>query len=265
MDLEVIVRRPARPGMRPPLLFVHGAWSGAWIWDEHFLGFFAERGWDAHALSLRGHAGSPAPGPLRHVSLGDYVEDVARVAASLPRTPVLVGHSMGGAIVQRYLAAHDAAGAALLCSVPPAGSGRSSLRVARHHPLAFVRANATLSPYALISDVETAHHLISSPAMPLDRFRTQHARLREDSARAFLQMYVPTRAARAHPDRPVLVLGAAEDFLFDERDVRDTAAAFGTTAEIVPGLGHTVMLEPAWAQVAERLAGWLDARWPAHA
>ncbi len=58
MHLEVITRTP-NGGARPtPPLFVHGAYGGAWEWDEHFLPYFAERGWEAHALSLRGHAGS---------------------------------------------------------------------------------------------------------------------------------------------------------------------------------------------------------------
>jgi pimeloyl-ACP methyl ester carboxylesterase len=265
MKLEVVTRWSAEPGSRPPVLCVHGAWSGAWMWDEHFLRFFAERGYDAHALSLRGHGGSPLAGPLRSVRLRDYVDDVALVAASLPRPPVVVGHSMGGAIVQRYLDDHDVAGAALLCSVPPGGTRRSSLRVARHHPAAFLRAHLSLNPYALVAELKTAHHLISSPTMPLDRFRPYHARLRQDSTRAFLEMLVPRHPRGPRSARPVLVLGAAQDFLFDERDVRDTAAAYGTTPEMVPGVGHTVMLEPAWAEVAGRVADWMDAKIPAHA
>ena len=46
-----------------PLLFVHGAWHAAWCWDEHFLGYFADRGYRAVALSFRGHGDSPASKP----------------------------------------------------------------------------------------------------------------------------------------------------------------------------------------------------------
>ena len=40
---------------KTPVLFVHGAWHGAWCGDEHFLDFFADKGYRAVALSLRGH------------------------------------------------------------------------------------------------------------------------------------------------------------------------------------------------------------------
>jgi pimeloyl-ACP methyl ester carboxylesterase len=41
-----------------PLLFLHGALADAWVWDEHFLPSFAAQGYDAHALSFRGHGTS---------------------------------------------------------------------------------------------------------------------------------------------------------------------------------------------------------------
>ena len=41
-SLELISRRPKKTGHATPLLFVHGAFAGAWCWDEHFLSFFAD-------------------------------------------------------------------------------------------------------------------------------------------------------------------------------------------------------------------------------
>jgi len=264
MNVELISRRPATPSNRPPLLFVHGAWSGAWIWEEHFLEYFAARGFDAYAPSLRAHGGSGSERPLRWIPISDFVEDVARVAATLGRPPIIVGHSMGGLIVQHYVRTHEVEGTALLCSVPPGGIARSSLRVARHHPLAMLKVNLTMSLRPLIDHLGIAHHLLSSPSMPLDRFRPYQARLRDDSFRAFMDMLALGLPGKPTTRAPVLVLGAGDDFLFDEHDVRATAAAYGVEAEIIPGLGHTVMLEPAWESVAERLGAWLDAHWPAH-
>ena len=62
MRLEIIARAPAAEPRPTPLLFVHGAWHGAWCWDEHFLGYCARRGYAAVALSLRGHGGSGGRG-----------------------------------------------------------------------------------------------------------------------------------------------------------------------------------------------------------
>lgn len=54
MALEVIRRHPAVANGQPPVLFVHGAWHGGWCWDQGFLEYFAARGWDVYAMSLRG-------------------------------------------------------------------------------------------------------------------------------------------------------------------------------------------------------------------
>ena len=40
--LEIIVRQPEGRQQPHPLLFVHGAYSGAWCWDEYFLPYFAK-------------------------------------------------------------------------------------------------------------------------------------------------------------------------------------------------------------------------------
>jgi pimeloyl-ACP methyl ester carboxylesterase len=101
--LEVIDKGASSEVHSTPLLFVHGAWHAAWCWNEHFLDFFADNGYRALAVSLRGHGNSPTPRPLRKCSITDYVGDVASIADSLSTRPVLIGHSMGGLITQKYL------------------------------------------------------------------------------------------------------------------------------------------------------------------
>ena len=117
MRLEHLTRRGG--GGRPaPLVFVHGAWHGAWCWDEHLMGWFAERGYDCHAVSLRGHGSSDNDRSLRATRLDHYVADLASVVDGLDAAPVLVGHSMGGLVVQRYLEGRDLPGAVLMAPVP---------------------------------------------------------------------------------------------------------------------------------------------------
>jgi len=58
-------------------------------------------------------------------------------------------------------------------------------------------------------------------------------------------------------DIPILVLGAGKDLLVPSGQVHATARALRTDAVIVPDMGHTMMLEPGWEDVAERVEGWL--------
>src|SRR6516164_11750402 len=94
--LEVITALPPlAPPRATPLLFVHGAWHGAWCWAEHFLPYFSAKGYECSALNLRGHGRSSIKGSLRFARIADYVADVEKVAARMPAPPILVGHSMG--------------------------------------------------------------------------------------------------------------------------------------------------------------------------
>src|SRR5215472_3021144 len=99
--LEVIRRGQTTTQHPTTLLFVHGAWHGAWCWDEHFLDYFAQRGYAVVAPSLRKHGGSYGGMRPRGARIGQYVSDVVEVAAQFPTPPVLIGHSMGGLVVQR--------------------------------------------------------------------------------------------------------------------------------------------------------------------
>ncbi|MCK7510983.1 MAG: lysophospholipase [Desulfobacterales bacterium] len=103
MKIELI-RHPAKNGNKStPILFIHGAWHGAWCWEEYFLPYFASKGYDAYALSLRGHGNSEGREGLRWWSISDYVDDVSQIVGQIHKIPILVGHSMGGLIVQKYL------------------------------------------------------------------------------------------------------------------------------------------------------------------
>lgn len=214
MNLEVISRQPASSPHPTPLLFVHGAWHGAWCWAEHFLEYFTAHGYTVHALSLRGHGASPGRNRLRWTSLADYVADVAQVASQLPKPPVVIGHSMGGAVVQKYLETYPAPAAVLLASMPPAGVLATTLRIARRHPLEFAKTNLLLSLYPLIGTPALAREAFFLSSLPQDTLLTYFAQLQDESYRAFLDMMLFNLPKPKRVTTPVLVFGAANDTIF---------------------------------------------------
>jgi hypothetical protein len=56
---------------------------------------------------------------------------------------------------------------------------------------------------------------------------------------------------------PVLVMGAEHDGFFTAAEMDRTAAAYRTEAEIIPGMGHDLMLDHGWPQVADRIHTWI--------
>jgi pimeloyl-ACP methyl ester carboxylesterase len=258
MRLEVRSRKPAGPAVHPtPLLFVHGAWHGAWCWDHGFLERCAGAGFEVHALSLRGHGQSEGREGLKTHRLKDYVADVAEVAATLRAPPVLVGHSMGGAVTQLYLERHPAAGAALLASMPQFGVYKVTLGQVRHHPLDFLEANLTWSLQPLIRTPAQARALFFSKAMPEEQVAAYHRELQDESYLAFLDMLAFDLPSPPRVKSPVLLLGGEADTIFPPEDQRALAAAYGTTPELFPGMAHDLMLDPGWEQVADRVVAWV--------
>ena len=239
-----------------PLIFVHGAWHGAWCWQDTFIPFFARAGFAVTALSLRGHGQSEGQSGLRWHSIADYVADLAGVAADLRPAPVLIGHSMGGLVVQKYLERAPATAAVLLASVPTSGATATALRVLRRHPARFAQINLRLSLYPLVETPELAREYLFSAYTPPELVAAVHPRLQDESYRAFLDMM--TRLPRPKRVRvPLRVLGAAEDAIFHPDEVQRTARAYGTQATIYPRMGHNMMMEPGWEQVAGDIVAWL--------
>jgi pimeloyl-ACP methyl ester carboxylesterase len=83
---------------KPPIVLVHGAWGGAWIW-RRVLGPLRAAGHEVHAVTLTGD-GERAHLRRPDISLQDHVDDVVGlVEAEELSNLVLVGHSYGGMVI----------------------------------------------------------------------------------------------------------------------------------------------------------------------
>ncbi|HTQ77094.1 MAG TPA: alpha/beta hydrolase [Burkholderiales bacterium] len=259
MELEILSREAERGPARPPLLFVHGAYVGAWCWEAHFLDWFAARGFDCHAVSLSGHGASRGRERLDALGLADYAADVAEAAASLAQPPVLVGHSMGGLVVQKYLERAAARAAVLACPVPAWGLAPSSLALAFARPALFAQIQR-LAGGGRPSREALAEALFAAP-IALERLNGYYARMQRESRRALADMSgwglpSPWGARRA----PTLVVAAARDALIAPHEVRGTALVLGAEYRELAGLGHALMLDAGWESAAQAILGWLEAQ-----
>jgi pimeloyl-ACP methyl ester carboxylesterase len=259
MNLEVITRKPKGTARPTPLLFVHGAYGAAWVWDQHFLPYFAERGYVAHAISLRGHGESDGWELLPFARLRDYVADLEQVAAGLDTPPVLIGHSMGGMVVQSYLQRHAAPAAVLMASVPPHGMIGTYLGMAMTNPTLF-RELATVQTFGpLAANGETVRRALFNHDTPEHVIQRVLPRLQAESQLVIIDLMgldLPPSAPTL--DLPVLVVGADNDAFIFEGALSETAKTYRTKAEMFPNMAHAMMLEPGWETVADRILEWLD-------
>ncbi|MCL2525100.1 MAG: alpha/beta fold hydrolase [Betaproteobacteria bacterium] len=254
--LELLSCLPEQPSSRPPLLFIHGAFAGAWMWSETFMPFLAAAGHACHALSLRGHGGSHGHERIDWHSIADYVDDVAAAVAWLGATPVLIGHSMGGFVVQKFLERHDAPAAALLCSVPPQGLIAAQFHLLTQKPQLFAEINRILA--GRYTDTETLREALFAGEVDEAMLRVWLERMQSESQRALWDMSMfnlPNLLTMHRP--PMLILGAGEDVLMPAFLVQSTAHVYGLPCHIFRGMGHAVTHEKEWPLVAAMLRDWL--------
>ncbi|SMD08402.1 alpha/beta hydrolase [Rhizobium sp. RU36D] len=81
-----------------PVILIHGAWQGAWVW-ESFSPLLAAEGFTPVAVDLPGN-GTDDTRP-EAVTLDLYVEHVLDIVARQSGPVVLVGHSGGGVVVSQ--------------------------------------------------------------------------------------------------------------------------------------------------------------------
>jgi pimeloyl-ACP methyl ester carboxylesterase len=258
--LEIRKKMPSGATAKPPLLFVHGGYCDAWCWEPHFLPWFAERGYPSYALSLRGHGRSAGRETLFLTGLDDYETDVEYVSGKLSEPPILIGHSMGAAVLERILAKRPVRGAALVAPVPPAGLVPMAARLAANHADSLLQM-AGRDPSRLSADVlETLRPFYFGPDVPPPLLAQATRHLGAESPRALLDLSLRLHWALPNAaTSPVLVLGAAGDRICTPDDVRATALHHGVEARILPGLAHMLMLEPEWASAAEAIESWVRA------
>lgn len=249
------------------IVLIHGMFATARGWDA-WIKFFEAKGYKVYAPAWPLHEATVAEQKARHPSralgrleLSQVVESYRSFLKTLPETPILVGHSMGGLIVQILLQEGRGSAGVAIDSAPP--KGVLSFR------FSFLRANwPVLSPFADENEPF---------AMDDDQFRYAMANcLSEDVARRFFQeSAVPesrlvgkgplSATAKIDPTLkkvPLLFVAGGEDHIIPPslnysnfKDYSDSASL--TEFKLFEGRCHWTLNQDDWQSVADYIAGWL--------
>ncbi len=255
--LEIISRKPVSP-KDTPLLFIHGMWHAAWCWEENFLNFFAEKGFESYALSLRGHGKSEGKEKLRFSSISDYVNDVETAIKLIGKEPILIGHSMGGYIVQKYLEKKNLKAAVLLAPVPHFGISAVTLRTLKERPLTFLKILSTLKLFPVLEKFEECRKFLFSDNLEIEKAKKYCAKMHDEAFRAYLDMFLPIKTKSINA--PILIMGAENDKAVLKKEIFATAKKLNAEAYILKNTAHDIMLENSWREAAAKIADWLEKR-----
>ncbi len=244
---------PERRSRRRPLYYLHGELGGSWLW-ESYLRYFAQRGWEGHALNLRAHFWSQTA-PIEELSFDTYLDDAIAGFEALERPAVVVGHGLGGLLAMKVAEGREIDALILVSPAIPA-----PLRpVPPPHVVRLVPAYYQ----AELIDWAGSHEQVQHQNQDLtlaDVRRIQHL-LGAESGAARRQMLAGVYVDRDKlPDVPMLVIGAGLDRQFAEADSARLAEWLG--AEYQPFGAHShygaVLGEQGFDQVADTIRSFLE-------
>jgi pimeloyl-ACP methyl ester carboxylesterase len=248
---------PERRSRRKPLLFVHGELGGSWAW-ERFLGYFAARGWEGHALNLRNHYWSQTAEP-EELSFESYVDDVTAAMDRFGPGVVVVGHGLGALLALKAAERQAVAGLVLIAPEAPVDvRGRAEAHEIRDVPDVYGRSQIGWStlperlqrdhPDLTLADVLRIQHLLGQK--PRESGRARRTMLRGVRVNAEAFRAVPRLVVAGGLDRSV-PLERAEQL------------AEWLEAEFQPFGAHShyglILGEESFQQVADTVRGFLEA------
>lgn len=255
--IYVETHAPERRSRKLPLLLIHGALTGSWIWSD-FAAFLAERGWEAHAMNFRGHFTSDVA-DLEETTMADYATDIGVAVRHIGRPPILIGWGFGALAALLYAQHHPVLGLVLLAPSPPA---------------------AALPRRALPQETTDVPAVYDAKwwgwTAPMERLREWMPDMTDEELAKMQELLAGAReAGLARRERmlgvdvdtdaiavPAMVIGAGLDDVVHPSEARRTADLLHATYEYFPAASHfgLVMGSGTWPQVAGSVLGWLEER-----
>jgi pimeloyl-ACP methyl ester carboxylesterase len=227
--IERIVYLPKKRRYETPIVMQHGMWHGAWCW-ELWQALLAGWGWET---------------------------------ARLPRRPVLMGHSMGGALTQWYLkyVADDLPAAVLVAPwVSHSMFKDGFFTLIAFDPVGALQMMLTwdASPLKRKGPASAVRFLVGPhAAVPLEQLQP---RLGPESALVLYQHNPPFWHPPEQVRTPLLWIAGEDDPLLVEAAERRSAAHYEADYIVAAGARHNVMMEHNYRESAERVHTWLAAR-----
>jgi pimeloyl-ACP methyl ester carboxylesterase len=253
--------------MKKTIVFIHGMFQNPKSWEK-WITYFNNQGYDCIAPAWPLHDGVPSdlrnnpPAGLGDLHLQTIVDEMERVVTALPEKPVLIGHSVGGLIVQ------------LLVQKGLADMGVPIDSVAPNAMLAFdwgfmknsaLIANPFKGNEPFYTDLESFQASFCN-TMTIEETRIAFEETATNDSRNVLRDSMGEAgqidADMAHA--PLLFIGGEEDQINPYELNQRNAAAYSDEVSIVdfkafPNRGHWICGQPGWEEVATYINEWLTA------
>lgn len=255
-----------RKSLATPIVFVHGAFCGGWAFDTLREPFEAA-GFETHAPNMPHHERGADLEQLAQTGLREYANAIAHYVRELRAPPVLIGHSLGGLVVQLAAMHTPVAGLVLLAPSAPWGVPPTTLdEHGNHFGLSLLGDywRRPIPPDYRVARSTTLDRLTRDDARrAFARFVPESGRAIREAVQWWLDHSMASQAPVYKIAAPVLGLGGGRDRVNPASTVRRVIARFPQGQahfHEFPEMSHWLVGEPESPQVAELTLKWLEAR-----
>lgn len=251
--------------MTKTIVLIHGAWLNSLSWEKVKARYEAQGysviapDWPHDDRSPEALRTNPSPALVK-IGQRELVDHYDRIIRQLPEKPILIGHSLGGVIVQQLLARGLGVAGVAINPAPTPG--------------------VPLGPQAIISALPVLGDLLSwwkVKTMSLDFFGSRFAQTipRDQVEYAYNRYIVPTPgkaywtgvikamkidwAGQKRP--PLLLIGGGKDLIADASMTdaiyrKQKLAASATALKIFEDRSHWTLMDKGWETVADLALNW---------
>jgi pimeloyl-ACP methyl ester carboxylesterase len=256
--IERISYLPHQTKYKTPILMIPGMWHGAWCWQA-WQELLADWGWENHAISLPGHGKSPEQRPIPLCTLDYYLGFIRDEVKKMEREPILMGHSMGGALTQWYLKyIGDNLPAAVFVASWVSHSVREDggATMLKQDPAITLFTALSWDATSWVRNPQrTAEKLLGPQAVVSPQ--KLHSLLGPESMLVALQHNPPFWRPPENIQTPNYWLAGEFDTVASVPGLRKSADFYGGDFVLVPGAGHNLMMEHNYVETAETIHKWL--------
>lgn len=247
------------------IVFIHGLFQNPKSWTK-WKAWFEAKGYTCYAPAYPYHDGEPADlrkdidPRLRSLTFQDVVDSLSGFIDSLPEKPILIGHSMGGLLVQKLIAMNKGVAGICIDTAPPKGifSFKWSFLKANLPTINPLKGNSVCVP-----DVKWFHYAFCNTLT------------REQTQREYDQYVVPesrniprTSTGRqgkidfSKPHPPLLFIAGEKDHIIPSSLNKKNAVAYKdksgkTDFKEFEGRTHYICGQQNWEEVAGYIESWL--------
>jgi pimeloyl-ACP methyl ester carboxylesterase len=255
-----------------PVVFVHGLWLHAKSWTP-WVELFDQNGYDASAPGWPGEpetvvAAREQPDLVADSTIDDITAHYAKIIASLPAEPIIIGHSFGGLIAEKLIG--QGTGVAAVAIDPAQIKGVLPLPLAQlraalpalsnpanlHKAVSLTKKQFKFGFANELSEEESDELFdawtIPSPARPLF-----------EAATANFSLHSQAKVATDNETRgPLLLISGLKDHTVPDVTTRSTLKQYRHSGAITElqqfeGRGHSLTIDKGWKEIADAILVWL--------